>query len=83
MTVPTYDRGTAGLAAREVVRMRWTQPILLDYESPIEIGTSLDLGQPVLLTDPDRGLNSRALWCVGREYPYDLTVVRLTFAGWW
>ena len=83
LTVPTYDRGTAGLAAREVVRMRWTQPILLDYESPIEIGTSLDLGQPVLLTDPDRGLNSRALWCVGREYPYDLTVVRLTFAGWW
>lgn len=79
----TYDAGTAGLVAREVVRMAWTQPILLDYEAPIPDTNGLTLGQPVLLTDPGRGFDSRALWVVGRELPFDLTVMRLTFAGWW
>jgi hypothetical protein len=56
---------------------------LLDYEAPIPDTNGLTLGQPVLLTDPDRGLDSRALWVVGRELPFDLNVMRLTFAGWW
>lgn len=81
--VPTFDRGTAGASAREQIRMRWTRPLVLDYEVTLEVGATLQLGQPVLLTDEDRGLDSRAMWVIGRELPEDLTTCRVSFVGWW
>lgn len=83
LNAPTYDRGTASLCASEQIRMRWTQPILLDYDAALTRALLLQLGQPILLDDPDRGLDSRALYVVGREYKYDLTTALLTLTGWW
>lgn len=83
LDAPTFDRGTAGLCAREQIRMRWTRPQLLDYEVDTATGAALTLGQAILLVDEDRGLDERAMWVVGREIPYDLTTIRVTFCGWW
>lgn len=80
---PTYDEGTAALIASEQVRMRWTQPIMLDYEAPLWAAMLVELGEPVLIDDPDRGLNSRAMWVSGREFDVAKATVKLTFVGWW
>lgn len=83
LEVPSYDAGTATLSAREQIRMRWTQPILLDYGATLSTGLATMLGQPILVEDPDRGLDSRAFYVAGREIPFDLASILLTFIGWW
>jgi len=80
---PVYDPGVAALVASEQIRMRWTQPILLDYEMPMWAAMGIALGEAVLVDDPDRGIDARAVWVLGREFDMTKATVKVTFAGWW
>lgn len=81
--VLTFDEGTAQLAAAEQVRARWTLPILLDYESPMFDALNVQLGEPVIIDDTERGINARAMYCVGRQIEAGRATALLSFAAWW
>jgi hypothetical protein len=77
-----YDRGTAGAAARETIRLRWTKPIYLVYEASADVALDLVLGRRYRITDEDRGLNERLMWIMARETT-DGETWSITFFGLW
>lgn len=78
----TYDRGTALLAATEIIRFRWCKPIYLVYEASSEVALAVELGQRFRITDASRGLTERLFWLLCRETD-DGTSWGLTFFGYW
>lgn len=62
-----FDRGTAGLAARENVRMYGQKALYFVYPCPSEVGLSVGLGQRVKLTDEAEGIDGKLMWIYCRE----------------
>ena len=78
----TYDRGTALLAATEIIRFRWCKPIYIVYEAAPEVALACEIGQRFRITDDSRGLTERLFWLLCRETE-DGTSWALTFFGYW
>ena len=78
----TFDRGTAGLAGRESIRVRWTPPLYLVYDAPADVAMSLTLGERVRITDEGRGLVDRLAWIMARETDEPDTWT-ITVYGYW
>lgn len=78
----TYDRGTAALVGAELLRTRWTRPIVLVYDCPADVALGLELGQRIELVDEDEGITSRLCWIMCRETE-DGEMWSLTLMGLW
>lgn len=77
-----YDRGTAALSATDLIRMSWTNPIMLPYSARADVALGLELGRRYRITDADRNLTERQAWLMARQTA-DGNTWGLVFMGLW
>lgn len=82
--IASYDRGTAGLTASEIIRMRWTRPRAFEVFVPwwVVLGGLCELGNKVRYTCARQDVSERPLYVQGRS-TVDGEMWRVMLVGWW